>query len=211
MNRQCVIATILCIGSASSAPAQESAAVSELSADATDTHEAIRAVRDGVLKAMREKDADALVSYLHENVVLTAQAGTELKVFRKHDGVRGYLDQMLTGSNPGVRSLELNVEVDELTILHGQDAGVAFGSSNDHYVLSGGNEFDLATRWSATLVGENETWKIANLHVSSNLFDNPVLAAAVSANYVAASFAAVGGLLVGFVAGLFFMARRIDQ
>ena len=170
-----------------------------------ETHDAIRELRDGLLKAVNDKDADAILSYLHEDVVLTAQSGTELKTHRKRAGVRAYLDELLTGASPGVKELQLDVTVDELTILHGDDTGVAFGSSNDHYVLSAGGEFELATRWSATLVKEGPAWKIANLHVSSNLFDNPVVDASKKAVYLAGAVAGIVGIIVG---ALLFRKRK---
>ena len=173
---------------------QESTAVDD---DAK--HEAIRELRDGLLSAISEKNVDGILNHLHEDVVLTMQDGSALKSVRKHAGVRDYMDRLLTGTSPGVKDLKVDVEVDELTIMHGGDTGVAFGSSNDHYVLSSGGEFNLATRWSATVVADGNQWKVANLHVSSNLFDNPVINA--SKNYLFA-IGGIGlgvGLLLGFV------------
>lgn len=179
---------------------QETAENQETTADDVDAkHDAIRELRDGLLSAISEKNVDGILKYLHEDVVLTMQDGSELKSVRKHAGVRDYMDRLLTGTSPGVKDLKVDLKVDELTIMHGGDTGVAFGSSNDHYVLSSGGEFDLTTRWSATVVADGNAWQVANLHVSSNLFDNPVVNA--SKNYL---FAAGGiglglGLLLGFV------------
>jgi ketosteroid isomerase-like protein len=165
------------------------------------THDEIRAVRDGVLKAVKAKDVDALLKYLHPDVVLTAQDGKEQKVIRKHDGVRAYLARQLTGPSALIKSIQPDVTVDELTILHGDATGVAFGSSKDHYVLADGSESVLPTRWSATLVKHDGTWKVANLHFSTSLFDNPVLTAVNRIMYW------VGGIAagVGFLAGLAVM------
>src|ERR1700722_3089872 len=82
---------------------------SALAQDAADakvkaTHEELRALREGVLKAIKAKDADGLIAYLHPDVVLTTQDGKELKVIRKHAEVRDYLKRMLTGPNAGIKS-----------------------------------------------------------------------------------------------------------
>ncbi len=44
--------------------------------------------------------------------------------------------------------------------------------------MTSGRTFDLPARWSATLVKEGDRWLVANLHMSDNLFDNPLLAMA---------------------------------
>ena len=89
-----------------------------------------------------------------------------------------------------------------------EPCAIATGSSLDHYKLSNGDEFDLNTRWSVTLVDKEGKWLIANLHVSTSLFDNPV----VSAVSRAATWAAVGvgvvALLVGFGAGMLMYRKR---
>ncbi|MEM7476395.1 MAG: nuclear transport factor 2 family protein [Planctomycetota bacterium] len=164
-----------------------------------ETHDALRVLRDGLLDAIAKKDVEAILGYLHEDVVLTAQDGDKLNCVRKHDGVRDYMDRLLTGESPGVKSLELDFHVYELTVLYGDDSGVAFGHSNDHYVLSDGNEFDLATRWTSTVVFDGNEWKVASIHVSSNLFDNPVLGAATGYLMPIGAGALVAGLLIGFV------------
>jgi hypothetical protein len=163
-------------------------------------HDEIRAMRDGILAAIKKKDADALIAYLHPNVVLTLQDDKELKTIRKHDGARDYLKRTLTGPNPGLKSFEPTVTVDELTILYDDDKmGIAFGSSSDHYVMADGNEFTVPTRWSATLVKHEGKWKVANLQVSSNPFDNAVVSAITKRAYWYVGGAAAIGLLVGVI------------
>jgi ketosteroid isomerase-like protein len=161
------------------------------------THDEIRALRDGLLDALKNKDVDALLKYLHPDVVLTSQDGPEQKVIRKHEGVRAYVDRQLTGPKAYIKSIQSTVTVDELTILHGDTTGIAFGNSKDHYVLADGTETDLPTRWSATLVKHEGKWKVANLHFSTNLFDNPVLDGAKRMMYWVGGIAAVVGLLIG--------------
>jgi len=207
MIRHALAATLVCSCLSGFTQGQEDSTVVEQPNDIASTHDAIRSMRDGLLKAIDDKDVDGLLEFLHEDVVMTAQAGTELKVTRKHKGIREYMERLLTGSNPGVKNLKLNIEVDELTILHGEDTGIAFGTSDDHYVLRNDSEFDLATRWSATLAKEGESWKIANLHLSTNLFDNPVLDGVKKMLYVVGAIAAAIGLLIGLVSARLFRAK----
>ena len=165
------------------------------------THDEIRAVRDEILKAIKAKDAEALIAYLHPEVVLTFQDGKELKAIRKHEGVREYLGRLLTGPQAAVKTFEPTVTVEDLTILHGDDTGVAFGTSRDHYVLADNREIDVPTRWSATMVRVDGKWKVANLQVSSNPFDNPVLDSVTRMIY----WVGGGAGLLGFFLGLLVM------
>lgn len=164
------------------------------------THDEIIALREAFLKAIEKKDADAVIALTHPEIVITVQDGKELKTIRKHDRVKDYLTRHLTGPSPNIKSLTpKDVEVDARTILYGDDTGVAFGSSKDEYVMADGREFTLPTRWSATLVKTPDGWKIANLHVANDLFDNPVLDAYKKSMTWFLIGAGVAGLVVGWV------------
>src|SRR5262249_27402455 len=114
-----------------------------------------------------------------------------------------------TGPRPGVKRFEPVVTVDELTILHGDSMGIAFGSSRDHYVLADDTEFDVPSRWSATLVRHQGKWKVGSLQVSFNPFDNAVLTAAIRRSYWFVGGAAALGLLVGLV--VMWLLRRAPK
>jgi ketosteroid isomerase-like protein len=126
------------------------------------------------------------------------------EVSRGRDGVRGYLKRTLNGPNKVVDSFSADIHVDELTILYGGDTGISFGSAVEHFKLATGTSIDLPARWSATLVKEGDKWMVASLHVSDNIFDNPLLAGAKRTVY----WAGVIALLVGLVAGSFLSRRR---
>jgi ketosteroid isomerase-like protein len=159
------------------------------------THEELRALRDGLIRATNDSNVDALLGLLHPNVVVTWQ---NAEVSRGREGVRAYLARMMSGPNPIVARFQTNPTVDELTILHGGDTGIAFGSSSDRFELTDGKSFDLNGRWSATMVREDGRWLVASFHASTNLFDNPVLKMATKY----AVWAGVGGLVVGALLGL---------
>lgn len=183
-----VLGLALCL-STTSARAQ-TAAPAAPAEDVERTHNELRALRDGVIKATNDGNVDALLEFLHPNVVVTWQ---NAEVSRGRNGVREYLTRMTSGSAKVVRRFQTSPTVDELTILYGGDTGIAFGSSNDRFELSEGMNFDLTGRWSATLVKEGGRWMIASFHASSNLFDNPVLNLATRS----AMWTGVGGLVIG--------------
>jgi ketosteroid isomerase-like protein len=161
-------------------------------------HNELRALRDGLLEAIKKGDIDAQLGYLHPNVVVTWQ---NAEVSRGRDGVRAYLNRILQGAGKAVESYTTEVNVDELTILYGGDTGISFGSALDHYKLTSGSTLDIPSRWSATLVNEGGKWLIAGVHSSTNLFDNPPLTAAKRLAYIAGGACLVLGLVVGFFVG----------
>ena len=169
------------------------------STDVAATHDAIRTLRDTLIEATNKKDIETLISLVHADVVLTAQDGDKLVSVRKRDGVRDYMQRLLTGPEAAIRSMAVKPTVDEMTILHGDETGIAYGSSTDHYVLRDGTEFDLDTRWSATLILTEGKWQIANLHVSSNLFDNPITRAMAKLPLYIGIAAGVLGVVCGLI------------
>jgi uncharacterized protein (TIGR02246 family) len=161
-------------------------------------HNELRTFRDGLLAAMNKGDIEAELAYFHPNAVVTWH---NAEVSRGREGIRSYLNRMLTGPDKVVASYKADVSVDELTILYGGDTGLSFGSAVEHFTLTSGKSLDLPARWSATLVREGDKWLIANLHASDNLFDNPLLAMAKRTAYWAGGIALLVGLLIGWFLG----------
>jgi ketosteroid isomerase-like protein len=165
------------------------------------THNELRALRDGLLDAMSKGDIERELSYFHPNAAVTWH---NAEVSRGRDGIRKYLERMLTGPDKAVESFKADVEVDELTILYGgsvADTGISFGSAVEHFKMTSGRTFDLPARWSATLVKDGDKWLIASLHVSDNLFDNPLLSMARRIAWWAGGIALLVGLGLGFLLG----------
>lgn len=162
------------------------------------THNDLRALRDGLLDAINKGDIEKQLSFLHTNVVVTWHNG---EVSRGRDGVRKYYERLTAGPEKVVESYRAEVTVDELTALYGENTGIAFGSSVEHFKLVRRSGFELQGRWTATLIRENGRWLIAALHVSTNLFDNTVLNLTRKATYYVGGASLLGGLIVGFFTG----------
>ena len=173
-------------------------------------HDQLRAFREDFIAAVNSKDSDAVVAFLHPEVILTLQDGKKLSVIRRHDGVRKYLNRVLVGPNHSVESMKLNPQVDDLSVLYHDNTAIAFGSSIDHYRMVNGNEFDLKTRWSVTVVKEGGRWLLANMHVSSNLFDNPVLQTVSRMAIWLAIGAGATSLVVGVFVGRLIYRKADD-
>ena len=161
-------------------------------------HNALRQLRARLMDAINRQDIDAIVAQAHPNVVVTWQDAT---VSRGPQGIRAYMQRMLKGPNPIVKSYHADITVDELTTLYGGDTGVAYGSAVEQFNLIGGQNFTLHGRWSATMVNENGRWLIASVHASSNLFDNPLLNAAKKSLYIGIAISALVALAIGWFIG----------
>jgi ketosteroid isomerase-like protein len=190
---------------ATTPPATPPPAVTPAPAPAGDDalHNELRALRDGLMKATNEANLDAMLTFLHPNVVVTWQ---NAEVSRGHAGVRAYVTRLTRGEGKKVEKFTTNPTVDELTILYGGNTGIAFGALNDHFQLTDGMNFELSGRWSATVVRENGRWLVASFHASTNVFDNAVLALAGRTMRWVAAGAFAGGVLLAFLIG--FIQRR---
>jgi uncharacterized protein (TIGR02246 family) len=184
------------------APARgQEATEASAAAEESPTHNELRALRDEALDAFLKKDIDRLLACLHPNVVATFQNG---EVYRGRDGVREFHNRMSEGDSRTVLSQKTDFTVDELSILYGDDTAISHGTIEDHFVLHNGMDFDLTSKWTATLVKENDKWLVASFQASTNMFDNGVMDMMLKWNSIklgAAGFVA-GGLLVGGIAWL---------
>ena len=162
------------------------------------THRELRQLRDGLLLAMNKGDLEGTVAYLHTNCVITWH---NAEVSRGHAGVRDYFNRVMTGPNRIVESFHCDHKVDELTILHGDNPGICYGSSDELFKLATGKSLDVKGRWSATLVKENGRWLVASLHASTNLFDNILLELAKKTAVLAGIIALAAGAALGWFLG----------
>jgi hypothetical protein len=178
---------------AASLPAQDRQPVAEDPA-----HQELRQLRDGLLAAMNKGDVEGTLRFLHTNVVITWH---NAEISRGHDGVRAYHNRVMTGPERIVESFKCDINVDELTILHGGGTGISFGSSDEHFKLANGKRLNVKGRWSATLVKENGRLLVASLHASTNLFDNVMLDLAKRTVTIAAVACLAGGILIGWLVG----------
>jgi ketosteroid isomerase-like protein len=157
-------------------------------------HNELRALRTAVIDGISKGDIDAVLKYVHPNVVVTWQNNV---VCRGADGLKTFFNRM---GKETFRGYKVPPTPDELTILYGGDTGVSFGEVVAQYELLG-KSFEFKSRWTATLVKENGQWLLASYHVSLNALDNPLLNSAKHSLAWAAIAAGVIGVLVGWLVG----------
>jgi ketosteroid isomerase-like protein len=206
-----VIAGSILASSVNAAGAEPAADVHVTPAPATEAvdveviHNQLRAVRDAILEAWKRRDIDAVLSHVDPDVVVTWQNGT---VSRGPEAIRKFYDEMLVGEGSVLSGVESTFAVDDLSVLHGMDTAIAFGTIHDDVsfkrsataaFIGAGSKIGLDSRWTATLVRKAGDWKLASYHVSANIFSNPVLALGTKA---AGRVAGIGGFAIGVVLAL---------
>lgn len=161
-------------------------------------HQDLRALKDTVMDAFNKRDMDRLASTLDPNVVITWANG---EVSRGPEGLMSYFKKMMEGPEKIVDDIRINPDVAELTIIHGGDTGIAWGTSDDYYKLANGMELRVKGYWSVTLIKAETGWKIASFHSSMNAFENAIVDQ-IKKTYV---WVAIGMLIAGLAFGAFFM------
>lgn len=159
------------------------------------THNELRALRTEVLAAITEGKFDKLLEYVHPNVVVTWQ---NHEVCRGHKGLSDFMNRM---GKDAFKSYKVAPTPDEPSILYGDDTALSFGRTVAQYKILG-NEFEVTSRWTATLVKDKGRWLLAGYHVSANALDNPLLNSAKNALYWVGGIAIVLGLVIGWVIGM---------
>ena len=169
-----------------------SAALMSLSlAAASAEPEAILAIMKDVGQATNTRDVTAILKHANDGIVMISKNG-EIVVGKK--ALAAYLEKML-GALPSLKEIK-SATRDPRVWMAAADMAIVDGRSDDYYAFTSGLSFSMTTNWSATVVKHDGTWRIAALHFSFNLFDNPVLNAAQRAVYWAAAIALVFGLLL---------------
>lgn len=154
-------------------------------------HEELRSLRTEIITAITQGDIATVLQHVHPDVVITWQ---NAEVCRGQQGLEEFFDRMGKNSFKGYK---VPPTPDELTLLYGGDTGVAFGQTVADYRLLGKN-YEIKSRWTATLVKENGKWLLAAYHISMNTLDNPLLTAAKRSVAIAAAAALIVGLVIGF-------------
>jgi ketosteroid isomerase-like protein len=186
-NRK-IMLLLICGGLAGAAPGVEAAAAED------PAHNELRTLRMELIGAITKGDLDAVLRHVHTNVVVTWQNN---ELCRGHPGLRDFFQR--TGKE-AFKGYRVPPTPDELTILHGADTGVSFGSTVAQYKLLG-KDYELKSRWTATVVKEDGRWLLASYHISMNVLNNPLLDGAKQALYWAGAGALAVGLLAGFLLG----------
>ena len=143
--------------------------------------------------ATNTADAGALKRRAADGVVMISKNG---EIVVGHQALADYLDRMI-GARASLKAMHSSVRLAGQPLALGERFAVAYGTSHDRYAFAVGPELAITTLWSAGLALEGTEWKVASIHFSFDLFDNPLLAAARRAVW----WSAAAGLILGLGCG----------
>lgn len=161
-------------------------------------HTELRALRERMFDAYEKRDMDALLKDVAPDVVITWQ-NMDRNV--GHEEFREFYDRMMNSDNGVVKNISSEFEVDGVSFLYGNNTAVARGTQADTFTLNDGSHFTLNSKWTATVVRQENGWKVASFHVSSNIFDNPILDVAKGWLLKAGLAGGLIGMFIGLLIG----------
>jgi ketosteroid isomerase-like protein len=167
-------------------------------------HQELRAILQTVQGAINSGNFDAMLPVVSKDIRATP---VNQEVLSSHADVSEYFRRWF-GPGGVLAKLDLKFDADTLTELSPDKTwGLVRGKGDERYTLANGKNYDLATRWTATIAKESDgKWRLRAIHIGTNFLDNPVLAEAKDAVTKFALLAGIGGLVVGSGLG-FFLAR----
>jgi ketosteroid isomerase-like protein len=201
-RRACLALLLGCALSVTAASAQAPRPADEA------LHNELRALKDRAVAAVNKRDPDALMKELDPNIAFTAMNN---EVVHGIAEAKAYYQKMLVGAGRIVEDMSLTAEPDRLANLYeGGTVAVATGTSNAHFKLAVGTEFDVPLRWSATLRRANDKWAIAGMHFSANMFENPILSTLERSMKWIVAGTGIVAILVGFTFGRWSRKRPAE-
>lgn len=166
-------------------------------------HTALREALKQATAAINDAKFDALKPLLYRKFSMTM-------INQELVGTPAELDDFLkrwfTGPNRLVKSHKMVPAVNELTQIIDGRVGIARGTNDETYEMMRGVSFTFKSRWTATLVKDEGTWKLAAIHSGIDFTDNPVLRAAAGS----ATWFGFGGLITG-VLGTALVSRLLRR
>ena len=139
---------------------------------------------------------------LAPDVVVTFQNGD---VSRGRDDAVKYANGMFNGQGALVQAYSGAPVVTGVATVD-ESTRVVTGTSTDRMTLSSGAPMVLETRWTATIARRDGAWKIASLHLSTNMLDNPIIEKMKTTSYLLGAFGLVMGITIGI--GVSMLLRR---
>ena len=168
-------------------------------------HEELRALLQGIEKAVNEQRYNDLAPFFDKNLRVTTinqetiSSREEIaKYFNRWFGPGGYL-----------KKVDMKLKADAPTELYGNKTfGIVRGSGDEFYILSDTRKYHMKTRWTATVIKDSDNkWRILTLHIGTNFLDNPILDEVEGT----LKYFAIGGLVAGILLMLlinFLLKRR---
>jgi ketosteroid isomerase-like protein len=166
-------------------------------------HQELRGILTTVQTAVNTGNYDAMLPVLSKDIRATT---ITQELMSGHEQVSAYFKHWF-GPGGFLKKLDMTFTADALTELSPDKTwGVVRGSGMERYTLADGRQYDMPTRWTATVAKEADgKWRLRTIHFGTNFLDNPILTeakrAVVKYSAIAGGAALALGLLLGFLLG----------
>ena len=176
-----------------------------LHADTEATHNELRQLVGSIENAINNEQYDALAQYFSKDMKVTA---INQEFLSKHSDIVPWFEKWF-GKNGKIQKLEIKLIADKETKFYSDNIGIVYGKGIENYILSDTRKFDMLTRWTATVIKEDDgKWRILTLHIGTNFMDNPLLGAAESSIKMFGAMGVIVGLLLGLLFGFLLWKKK---
>ena len=172
-------------------------------------HQSLRLLLEQATTALNTRHTSDLAPLLAPQATLTFVDQTRC---RNATDIEAAFTRWL-GPDTDLASVTFAPKIDGPATIIGAVA-LATGMSDDIYQLKNGSSVTVPTSWSATLIKDAGTWRVASLHCGVNLVDNPILT--ISGQRVASAWQKIAlaaltlGLAIGAVVGYRWKLNRVS-
>jgi len=168
-------------------------------------HNELRQLLQTVTTAINTQDYDKMLPLISNESSITPITAHFLE---SKQAIIPYI-HTFSGHDKLIKSFTVSFTPDKLTQLSSDKTwGISSGSGLEHYTLNDGREYDINTRWTATVVLEGNQWKIKTMHISTNFLDNPILDEASAGIKKMLILGVIGGIIIGLILGFFIFRKK---
>ena len=163
---------------------------------ADDRKELIKVFRE-IEASINAQSVDRMVTQMAPEATVTWLNG---EVSRGHEEIKGYYNRMVKGEKRILDKYVTAAKLGAPAKFYGNDqVAVADGTTEDEFFPVARGPFRLSSNWTATCAKIDGQWKVVALHLSSNVFTNPLMDEAKGAVWYAAGGALAGGFVLGWI------------
>jgi uncharacterized protein (TIGR02246 family) len=162
--------------------------------------EELRKILTAVEAAINAQDIEAMLAQMDPNCTVV---WWNAEVSHGHQEIRAYYRKMVQDEGRLITKYMTSAKLSGPARFVG-DVAIADGSMEDEFFPVIRGSFKLDSRWSATVAKLDGKWSIIQLHLSSNVFTNTLMAEVTRMIW----YVGAGALIVGILAGWFLGRRR---
>jgi len=176
------------------------AAAADADPHAEDRKELLKVFRE-IEASINAQSVDRMVTQMAPQATVTWLNG---EVSRGHDQIKEYYNKMVKGEKRILDKYTTAAKVAAPAKFFGNgEVAVADGTTEDEFFPVSRGPFRLSSNWTATCAKIDGQWKVVALHLSSNVFTNPLIDEAKGAVWYAASGCLAGGFVLGWIMARF--------